>query len=305
MGPEADLYSAVNLFYEAVLDETLWAPALIKLGDAMGAGQVALTAIDLRAQKFDSIAPRTDPIMEANFKAYWAFHNPVFPRLLVKPLCEVYPVESLMPRQELCATQFYDEWFRPAEFQIATLGANLRAENQIATLLFATNPRGKDKLTNEEISVFKTGVRHINRAIHFHRELRLRDLDRDTAPERLEHLPKGIMLVDGTARLLYANAAARQLLDSGRGLTVKAGCVHSTDSVDAIQGLIASCAQKVLTLDAPGGEMSICLGPNQNMRVTVSPLRSNGTVAELAWLGLLIPAAIVTVASPSHEISLN
>jgi hypothetical protein len=92
-------------------------------------------------------------------------------------------------------------WFRPAEFQIAMLGAKLWAENQISTLLFASNPAGKDEVTSEQIRVFENAVRHVNRAIYFHRELRLRELDHDTAPERLEHLPHGVMLVDGTSRL--------------------------------------------------------------------------------------------------------
>ena len=38
------------------------------------------------------------------------------------------------------------------------------------------------------------------------------DLDHDTAPERLEGLWRGVMLVDGTGRVLFANAAARTLL---------------------------------------------------------------------------------------------
>jgi hypothetical protein len=189
-------------------------------------------------------------------------------------------------------------WFRPAEFQIAMLGANLWADNQISTLLFASNPAGKDEVTSEQIRVFENAVRHVNRAIYFHRELRLRELDHDTAPERLEHLPHGVMLVDGTSRPLYANAAARQLLGSGRGLTVKAGCLHSTDGLDAIQGLIASCAPKVLTPHAPGGQMSIYLGPRQSLHGDPGAVQS--TVAELPWLGLLIPAAIVTVALSSE-----
>ncbi len=305
MGTEENLNAGVSLIYESVLDDTLWARALIKIGDTMGSGQVALTALDHRAVKFDSIAPRTDPVMESNFQDYWAFRNPVLPRLVQTPACEVVTLEGLLPRQELCATKFFNEWYRPAQFQIAMLCSNLRSENQISTLLFASNPAGKEEITSEQIRVFTTAVKHINRAICFHRELKLRDLDQDTAPERLEHLPRGVMLVDGTARLLYANAAARQLLGSGRGLTVKAGCLHSTDGLDAIQGLIASCAPKVLTPHAPGGEMSICLGPRQSLRVMVTPLRSKSTVAELPWLGLLIPAAIVTVPALSSEIFLN
>jgi hypothetical protein len=305
MGMEEDLYTYMSLIYEAVLDDSLWARALTRLGDSMGAGQVALTALDRRALKFDSIAPRTDPIMEANFQDYWAFHNPILPLVVERPACEVFSIEDLIPRQELCATPFFHEWYRPAKFQIAMLGANLRTENEISTLLFASNMPGNDEITSEQVLVFKTAVRHINRAIYFHRELRLRDLDHDTAPERLECLKRGVMLVDGASRLLFANAVARQLLGSGCGLAAKAGCLHSTDGSDAIQGLIASCAQKGITSKGPGGEMSICLGPRQFLRITVTPLRAKGMVSELPWLGLLIPVAIVTVSNFSTELSLN
>jgi len=63
----------------------------------------------------------------------------------------------------------------------------------------------------------KAALPHIDRAVRIHRELRLRDLDHDTAPDRLECLPRGVMLVDATSRVVFANAAARALLaDSQR-----------------------------------------------------------------------------------------
>jgi nitrogen-specific signal transduction histidine kinase len=153
---------------------------------------------------------------------------------------------------------------------------------------------------------FTAALPHIDRAVRIHRELRMRDLDHDTAPERLERLRRGVMLVDGAATVLFANAAARTLLGSGGGLTLKAGCLHSTDSADAVQGLIATCTPKAHTLSGFGGEISIHRGPRHSpLRVTVTPLRSKGTVAELPWLGLTIPVAIVTVADPASEKRMN
>jgi hypothetical protein len=39
--------------------------------------------------------------------------------------------------------------------------------------------------------------------------------------------------------------------------------------------------------------------------VTVTPLRSNGNVAELPWPGLDIPVAIVTAIDPAREKWMN
>jgi hypothetical protein len=70
--------------------------------------------------------------------------------------------------------------------------------------------------------------------------------------------------------------------------------------------LIASCTPKAHAQSGFGGVISIHRGPRRPLlRVTVTPLRSKGTVVELPWLGLSIPVAIVTVADPASEKRMN
>jgi hypothetical protein len=301
MTKEDDLQAVIDLIYEAVLDETLWPIVLTRLADAMGTAQIGLLSLDRRARTYDSIAPRTDPVMDAIFKKYWAFHNPLWPRTIGRPVGEVFLLDSLIPRKDFVATPFFNEWMRPAGFSIASMGANLLVGNEISTMI-----SGNDEITGEQTLVFKAALPHINRAVRIHRELRLRDLDHDTAPDRLECLPRGVMLVDGASRVVFANAAARALLNTAGGLALESGCLRGTDGSDALlQGLIVSCKHKAHTRNGPGGGISIRAGPSRSLRVTVTPLRAKGTVAELPWLGLQIPVAIVTVSAPSTEKSLN
>jgi hypothetical protein len=304
---EDDLLALIQLIYEAAtFDSTLWPTALISLADTTGTTQVRVGAMERRAQTYDSIAPRTDPVMRASYKNYWAFHNPF--RLLTAqvPVGEVFSMERIMSREDFSATPVFNEWFRPAEFGLAILAVNLCVRNQVSTLLCVANAPKNDHITGKQTLAFKAALPHIDRAVRIHRELRMLDLDHDTAPERLECLQRSVMLVDGAATVLFANAAARTLLGSGGGLTLKAGCLHSTDSADAVQGLIATCMPKAHALSGFGGEISMHRGPRRPpLRVTVTPLRSKGTVAELPWLGLSIPVAIVTVADPASEKRMN
>jgi hypothetical protein len=305
MAKEDDLHALIDLIYEAVLDETLWPIVLIRLADAMGTAQIGLLTLDRRARTFDSIAPRTDPVMDAIFKKYWAFHNPLWPRTIARPAGEVFWLDSLISRKDFVATPFFNEWMRPAGFSIASMGANLLVGNEISTMICVANAPGNDEITGEQTLVFKAVLPHVDRAVRIHRELRLRDLDHDTAPDRLECLHRGVMLVDGASRVVFANAAARALLNSAGGLAIEAGCLRSTDGSDALlQGLIVSCKRNTHTRNGPGGGISIRAGPRHSLRVTVTPLRVKGTVAELPWLGLQIPVAIVTVSAPSTEKSL-
>ena len=107
------------------------------------------------------------------------------------------------------------------------------------------------------------------------------------------------MLVDGASKVVFANTAARALLNSAGGLALEAGCLRSTDGSDALlRELVVSCKRNARTRNGPGGGISIRTGPRRSLRVTVTPLRVKGTVAELPWLGLQIPVAMVTISAP-------
>ena len=45
MTKEDDLHAAIDLIYEAVLDDTLWPKALTRLADAMGTAQIGLLSL--------------------------------------------------------------------------------------------------------------------------------------------------------------------------------------------------------------------------------------------------------------------
>ena len=183
MTKEEDLQAVIDLIYEAVLDETLWPIALTRIADAMGTAQIGLLSLDRRARTYDSIAPRTDPVMDAIFKKYWAFHNPLWPLTIVRPVHEIFWTDSLIPRKDFVASPFFNEWMRPAEFGAAAIGANLLVGNEVSSMITVGNAPGKDEITAEQTHVFEAVLGHVHRAVSIHRTLQLRDLDHDTAPD--------------------------------------------------------------------------------------------------------------------------
>jgi hypothetical protein len=302
MSIEDDLLVSIDLIYGASVDSTLWPRALISLADNVGTAHITLSAMDFRAQTYFSMAPRTDPAMTAIYTQYWAFHNPLWRLSAARPVGEIYLLDDLIPRKDFAATPVFNEWFRPAEFGLATMSANLLTGDRLSALIAVANAPGNDEITGEQKQIFKATLPHIGRAIRIYRELRMCGLDHDTDPERLESLQFSVILVDGAARVLFANAAARRLFSSGAGLAFKGGYLHSTDGSVALQRLIASCTPKAPAWIGHGGETSIRRGSGRSsLRVTVTPLRSNGTVAELPWLSLGLPVAMVTVIDPACE----
>ncbi|HXW69973.1 MAG TPA: hypothetical protein VEK34_00765 [Methylocella sp.] len=299
---ESGFYALIDMIYEAAFNGDLWPSVLSRFADAMGSAQVGLLSIDQRAGAYDSVAPRTDPALDALFKSYWAFHNPLLPRAIKRPKGEVYLLERLVSRSELAATPFFHEWFLPAGFGFAVIGANLTIERQIATMLCLGNAPGNDEFSDETMRFFKAVFKHIERAIRLHRELCLTDLDHEAAPARLDAASRGIMLVDHAARVLFANRAARTLLNRKRGLTVKAGYLECPEDRGAIERLIDSCTRGGRSAQGPVEDLWIRRPADSlPLKVMVAPLRSRGNITELPWLGMRIPVAMVIVSEPARE----
>jgi DNA-binding CsgD family transcriptional regulator len=300
LSEDSELIAIIDLIYAAALDGDLWPTVLAKLADATGALRAVIGTLDRRTDTYASISRRAYPDLEASYWNYWAFHNPLWDNAAAMPAGEVFSLDALMPRQDFAKTPIFNEWWKQADYGLAMLLASLPVEDRVSSLICVVNARGNDALTSEQTRVFETATRHVSRAVRVHRQLWTLDLMHGAAPERLESLRQGAILVDAAANVLFANALARAVLETGNGLVLNGGFLASTDGADTLQRLIASCARGVGPLRGPlGGELEVRRGPNRPcLHVTVTPLRSKDPDSGIPWLGLRPPAAIVTVVDP-------
>src|SRR5450631_287788 len=303
MSKDDELIAFIDFVYAAVLDGDLWPVVLAKLADVTGTMQSIIATMDRRTNNFDSISRRTIEELDASYKNYWAFHNPLWARSAALPAGAVYSLDSLMPRRDFAKTPIFNEWWKPADYSLAMLGANLQNDDQLSSVLCVVNAPGKDALTNEQTCLFEKAVRHIARAVRIHRQLWTLEHDRVTAVERFEGLRQGAILVDASANVLYINAPAREALDAGEGIALQGGCLTTTDGAGTLRQLIASCGRAIGPLRGPlGGVVEVPRGPHRaTLGVVVTPLRAKNPGAEIPWLGLRLPAAIVTIADPEIQ----
>jgi hypothetical protein len=252
-----ELSALIDLIYEAVLDNDLWPSVLIKLADAVGAAHVVMPSVDWRANIFATIAPRDDPDLVASYKEYWAFRDPLLWRATFRPVGEINTLDSLMPREEFFATPVFNEWWRPAQYSLATAGTSLVAEDQFSALVCISNPPGKDLLTDEQLRLFGAVARHLGRAVRINRQLWKLELANLAATERIEMLPEGALLADVSGRVVLANAAAKAMLDARDGIFLCDGRLAVAGGPDALQKLVASCAGRSVGTGGPGGELKV------------------------------------------------
>jgi DNA-binding CsgD family transcriptional regulator len=299
MSQDKELIALIDLIYEAALDNDLWPSVLIGLADAMGAAQVAMPSMDLRANVVATIAPRFDPDLLETWKNYWAFRDPVLLRAISRPAGEIYTLDTLMPREEFAATPVFNELWVPAEYSLATVGASLVAEDHFSALVCISNARGKDCLSPEQLQIFEAVVRHFARALRINRRLWELELNHVAATARFEAFSQGALLADASGRVIRANAAGKAMLDDGRGINLDKGRLAATGCPGLLQELIASCSQTTLAAGGPGGELKIPRErPLPPLDVTVTPLRSKGKLADVPWINAGAPVALVTVSDP-------
>ena len=297
MSRHKELITLINLIYEASLDSDLWPSVLMALADAVGATQVAMLSMDRRANVVSTFAPRLDPDLLASWQKYWAF--PVLARASLRPTGEIYTLDSLMPK--FVATRFFNEFWRPAQLGRSAAGANLLVEDQFSALIFFSNAPNKEFPTTQQMHVFEVVLRHLTRAVRISRRLWELEIEQIAAVERLESLQEGALLVDASGRVIRANDAAKAMLDNGNGIFLDNGRVAAAGS-EILQKLIASCAQTCLSLGGPSGEFKIPREhPRSPLHVTVTPLRSKTQLADVPWIGVEVPVAIVTVRDPDVD----
>jgi DNA-binding CsgD family transcriptional regulator len=302
MSKDDKLIAFIDFVYEAVLDSALWPEVLARLADTTGTMQAIIATMDRRTNHFDSISRRTIEELDVSYKKYWAFHNPLWAKTAALPAGAVFSLDSLMPRQDFAKTPIYNEWWKHADYGLAMLGANLQNDDQLSSVICIVNAPGKDALTDEQARLFEKAARHIARALRIHRQLWMLKHNPLTAAEQLEGLRQGAILADASANVLFINAPARKALEAGDGIVLKDGYLATTDGAGTLRQLVASCAQGIGLSGPLGGEVEVRRGPRRAaLKLVVTPLRAKNPGAEITWLGLSLPVAIVTITDPEIQ----
>ena len=61
----------------------------------------------------------------------------------------------------------FNEWYRPAEFGLAAMGANLFVGDQVSALLCVTNAPKNDHITGKQMLAFETALPHMTAPFAF------------------------------------------------------------------------------------------------------------------------------------------
>jgi len=289
-----ELSELIGLIYDAAMDPDAWPLMLNRLADLLSAQCSVIGLLNSSTNAAVMTAPRTDPEYLRSFTEYWAGHAFMWKVGAKLPLGTVVVREMIIPRDEFCRTDYYNEWCKPQGVETA-IAANLLVDGPVSTVIAAYRPYAKGDFDATETRLFAEIIPHLQRALQL--QLRLAGLDGlpEGSAEILNRLSQGIILVDAEARVIFANRAAETILRAGRGLFLGRHGLRAEIPAETrrLRWLIAYCGEPRRELGAAGGRIRISREHSLPLTVLVSPHRPR-----FGWIDVVRSRAILFITDP-------
>lgn len=286
--PVADL---IALVYETVFDDELWPQVLLRLAGLAGADVPALGFFDPVTRQATAIAPRTDPADLLRFSNDWAGRTSLFTDLSGVAVGDVVSMQDLLPLSALKQSAVFNELLRPMGLGSAALLANVAEPGSAQAVLglYRAAPVQDEPFEHEPRELVTLLARHIARALELRKQTSILHLREHVAFRALEHLRKGIVLLDGAGRIIFENELGAQMIDT---LGPVGGDFHR--------------------LLGPGSRRSLAVGRGENvslaregrrspLKLALLPLKEQRPEGAPAWLDLLSPTAIGILTDPDLD----
>ena len=256
------LAALLGSIYDAGADLDAWPQALTQVGLYVGCESSVFSLL-----KVDGSAVLNVQDVRGDAEAFALFirkftspdTNPAVGRLAT-----AVPDEIVLREQDLTDAQWhraalYREVYRPAGLYHG-LGAVVLKTRRHIGLLGLQRPRKAGAFTQRELARLTRVLAHLRRAVSV--TAKLADMEGMARVHEMlwDRMPYGIALLDAEAKLIWANRAAWTILDSGDGLSARAGRLQAARLGDhaALSNLLsAAIATRAGVTEASEGTLAV------------------------------------------------
>ncbi len=287
---DAAFLKLLDQVYEAALEPGHWSNVLKAFGDIYDA-KIVLFSQDVR--QGSSLISEHHGFEESWLRSYrdhYGARSPWLEAFSRLPVGVTTTQEALCTRETYETSEFYNEWFKP-QGMYATLGVILDRSDRVVTNFGINRYAHRGPITEDELHFFARLAPHVRRALQTHRALAGARFQRDSAMDALGRLSLGVIVVDETSRLIFANMAAEQMLRTTDGLSVRSGKLVAL--TPAATGDVQASVRRAAALSgASSTNLQLPHLDGSRFSVLVSPLRN---LSGVGVRGLGEPAAMLFV----------
>jgi DNA-binding CsgD family transcriptional regulator len=288
----------LEALYAAALEPRLWPEALEQVADSLGASSGWLAELDLAEGTGAGLVYRIDPEWQGRYFREFAEADPLSrtgPDGRGTDLA-IFSDDEWTDREALVRTRFFNEFMRPIDVSSVLMIRLAAGQGRLVTL----NVNRPARMGGFEAETRRAAAHlqpHLARAVELGRRL-AREGEATDARARWGALRDPVLLVDGEARLLYANAAAETLLAGGAGLILSGGrlALAGSEADARLRALLHHASRS----EGPciGGAMALAGG----RRLRVTPvLRDRAPLFEPRAAALVLVERADTAGEPARD----
>ena len=240
----------IQLLYAAVEDPEVWPRFLDVAAEAVGAGMTVLLSAPRDGHGVTvASSVRAEPGALETYAQDWAaqdiYVHSGHPSVTQQGA--LVHSEQMVPKRELLATPYYNDFMRPFDLFHSVVATLLADERTSAGLAFHYSRRAPVP-DGDRMELISLLIPHLTQALRIHRRWAELQQSEHAATSAIEHSATGYVFLDGRGRILRANGRAEQVLRAADGLVSRGGRLAALGPDDdrALRKAIGSAAQTAL-----------------------------------------------------------
>jgi DNA-binding CsgD family transcriptional regulator/PAS domain-containing protein len=309
MQDEQELSELICNVYDAVWDPSLWRSVLAKAAPFVG-GPAATLFSKSAADKTGGVV--YDYGVDPHFRHLYFDHyiklDPSTTGQFFAEIDEPIATADLIRYEEFLETRFYLEWARPqqlVDFVTAVLNKSVTS-----AAMFGVFRHERDGVVDDQTRRrMRLIVPHIRRAVLISRLIDVKTAETAMLGDILEAISAGMFMVDGSARIVHANAAGHVMLDAGDVLRAVGGrLVAAAIQVDqTLREIFAAAVDGDAAVGIKGIAVPLTSHPSEPYVAHILPLtsgeRRRAGVTYAAVAALFVRKAVLEAPSPPEVIA--
>ena len=226
---EDEAAGLTDLIYDAAFDERLWVPVMNRMADVVGGGATAFIRKNLHTGQGHGLFGR---ITEAQFTDYFgrfARANPLAEAISAMPAGTFLIDWQVMAKDDLVRSEYYNDFLLRRQIH-GVLGLMVWRQGPEAAIINLTRQPNRGEYLPEHAHLLGTFMPHLRRAVGLAERLQTGSRPDGEMTAVLAASRGGMLVLDRSGRVLYANRAAETVLAAHDGLRTVQGVLAADDS---------------------------------------------------------------------------